>query len=106
MNEFFVKYWVEVIFGIICSIFGFCFKKISKKIKYQARKQLAIENGVQALLRDRLIDRYREAKQNGSISILDRENLNHMFQEYVNLGGNGTVKQLMTDLLELPTSNE
>ena len=106
MLEFLIKYWVEVLFGLACSIFGFCFKVITKKVKEQAKKQLAIEKGVQALLRDRLIDRYREVKQNGSISILDRENLNHMFQEYVNLGGNGTVKQLMTDLLQLPTSDE
>lgn len=101
-----IKYWVEVLFGIICTIFACGFKMISAKIKEQNQKQLAIENGVQALLRDRLIERYRECCLKGELSILDRENLNHMFEEYLNLKGNGTVKQLMNDLLDLPTKKE
>lgn len=58
--EYIIKYWIEVLFGLICTIFAFFFKMISAKIKEQNKKQLAIENGVQALLRDRLIERYRE----------------------------------------------
>lgn len=101
--EFVIKYWVEVVFGIVCGIFGFLFRFLNKKVKKQIEKQRAIENGVQALLRDRLIDRYDQCMKKGELSILDRENLNHMFDEYKNLGGNGTVEQLISDLLELPT---
>ncbi len=106
MLEYIIKYWLEIAFGLICGLFGYCFKIMSRKIKRQNDKQKAIENGVQALLRDRLIDRYNECVNKKEITILDRENLNHMYNEYVNLGGNGTVKQLMHDLLELPTKSE
>lgn len=62
-----------------------------------------MENGVQALLRNELIRRYREYESKGEISIIDKENVEHMFQEYRNLGGNGTVAKMYEELLELPT---
>ena len=36
------------------------------------------------------------------MSILDKENIEHMFKEYANLGGNGTVKKMYDELLGLP----
>lgn len=72
-------------------------------IKKDRKKDKAIENAVQALLRNELIRRYREYKTKGEMTILDKENIEHMFEEYKNLGGNGTVKELMDELLEVPT---
>jgi hypothetical protein len=37
------------------------------------------------------------------MSILDKGNIAEMFKQYQNLGGNGTVKELMNELLHLPT---
>ena len=82
--------------------FGFGFKIISSKFKQQSERQKAMENGVQALLRNELIRRYREYESKGEISILDKENVEHMFAEYRNLGGNGTVAKMYEELLELP----
>lgn len=82
--------------------FGFGFKIISNKFKQQSERQKAMENGVQALLRNELIRRYREYESKGEISILDKENVEHMFAEYRNLGGNGTVAKMYEELLELP----
>jgi hypothetical protein len=76
---------------------------LSTKFKKNKRKEKAIEEGVQALLRNELIRRYREYETKGELSILDKENIEEMFTQYENLGGNGTVKQLMTELLQLPT---
>ena len=78
-------------------------EKSLKKIKENKKKDKAIEEGVQALLRNELIRRYREYEQKGELSILDKENVEAMFVQYENLGGNGTVKQLMTEVLQLPT---
>lgn len=72
-------------------------------IKKDRKKDKAIENAVQALLRNELIRRYREYKVKGEMTILDKENIEHMYIEYTNLGGNGTVKELMDELLEVPT---
>lgn len=91
-----LNYLIPVILG---ALLGF----ISTKIKKDKKKELAIEQGVQALLRNELIRRYREYEIKGEISILDKENLEHMYAEYINLGGNGTVKKMYEDLIELPT---
>ena len=76
---------------------------LTSKLKKNRAKEKAIEEGVQALLRNELVRRYREYEIKGEMSILDKENIEEMFKQYENLGGNGTVKQLMTELMHLPT---
>lgn len=88
---------------LIPTILGGLLGFISTKFKKNKKKEKAIEEGVQALLRNELIRRYREYETKGELSILDKENIEEMFTQYENLGGNGTVKQLMTELLQLPT---
>lgn len=76
---------------------------LSSKLKKNRAKEQAIEDGVQALLRNELVREYREYKAKGELSILDKENIESMFRQYKNLGGNGTVEQLITELMRLPT---
>ena len=102
MFEFIVTYWLEVMFTLLCSVFTFLFKRLFKKIKENRERQNAVEAGLQALLRNELIRRYREYEEKGEISILDKENMEHMFKEYENLGGNGTVAQMYKEILNLP----
>lgn len=79
-------------------------EKEEKREAEQKEKQNALEEGVQALLRNELVRRYREYETKGEISIIDKENIEEMFKQYERLGGNGTVKQLiMVDLMKLKT---
>ena len=91
-----LSYLIPTILG---AILGF----IATNFKKNKQKDLAIEQGVQALLRNEIIRRYREFESKGEISILDKENLEEMFEQYKNLGGNGTVKKMMDELLNLKT---
>lgn len=95
MLDFIIKYWLEFIFGLMVAY-------LTKKIKTLHNREKAVENGVQALLRNELIRRYREYETKGEISILDKENIEHMFKEYKNLGGNGTVAKMYDEILSLP----
>lgn len=88
---------------IIPTILGAGIGFITTQLKKSNRKEKAIEEGVQALLRNELVRRYREYEVKGELSILDKENIEAMYKQYENLGGNGTVKQLMTELLKLRT---
>lgn len=88
---------------LITTVLGFGIGFISTKFKKNKTKEKAIEEGVQALLRNELVRRYREYEIKGELSILDKENIEAMFKQYEKLGGNGTVKHLMTELLQLPT---
>ena len=94
MIEFIIEYWLEVLLGLI-------FTGISYTVKTLYKKQRAVEQGVQALLRNELIRRYREYEVKGAITILDKENIEHMYKEYRNLGGNGTVAKMYDDLMNL-----
>lgn len=58
---------------------------LGAKIKKNKNKDIAIEEAVQALLRNEIIRRYREFEIKGEISILDKENLEAMFEQYKNL---------------------
>lgn len=91
-----IGYLIPTILGAIIGFLTTGFKRNRKKDK-------AIEEGVQALLRNELIRRYREYETKGELSIIDKENMEAMFKQYENLGGNGTVKHLMSELLNLPT---
>lgn len=93
----------EVIKWIIPFILGAIVSLAIRIIEKDRKRDKSIENAVQALLRNELIRRYREYKTKGEMTILDKENIEHMFEEYKNLGGNGTVKELMDELLEVPT---
>lgn len=94
MGEFILKYWVEVLLTGVCTFVSVTYKKIKKRFEEQDTKRKAIENGVQALLRNELIKNFREHKLEGSITLLDKENMDHMFTEYFNLGGNGMMKDI------------
>ena len=91
-----LNYMVPLILG---GIIGF----LSTKIKNYNKKDKAIEDGLVALLRNELVRRYREYETKGEMAILDKENIEDMFKQYENLGGNGTVKKMYKELLDLPT---
>ena len=88
---------------LIPAVLGAGIGFLSSKVKKDRAKEKAVEEGVQALLRNELVRRYREYEKKGEMSILDKENIEEMFKQYENLGGNGTVKQLMSELMQLPT---
>ncbi len=95
---------VKIVLGyLIPTILGGLLGFVSTKLSKIKKKDQAIEDGVQALLRNELIRCYREYQQKGEMTILDKENIEAMFIQYQNLGGNGTIKQLMTELLNSHT---
>jgi hypothetical protein len=95
-----ISYLIPTVLG---GVIGWLTTKVKKARTEEEIKQKALEEGVQALLRNELIRRYREYEVKGEMSILDKGNIEEMFKQYQNLGGNGTVKELMNELLHLPT---
>lgn len=95
--------WQQILGWFIPFILGSVITFLINRVKKDKKKDKAIETGVQALLRNEIIRRYREFESKGEISILDKENLEEMFVQYKNLGGNGTVKKMMDELLSLKT---
>jgi len=99
MMEFISTYWLGFLFTGIASVFGFIFR-------WMFAQFLALKLGVQAILRDRIIDQYNKWMDLKYIPIYALENVTAMYKEYHALGGNGTITKLYEELLELPHRKE
>lgn len=103
MPEWILKYWIEVLFGLITTGLIAGYKKLSSNISTKFKEQDAIKLGIQALLRDRIIQSYNHYQERGCCPIYALENVTALYTQYHNLGGNGTVTELMERLKDMPT---
>ena len=87
-----LSYWSEALVVAISTAVIVLFKKYK-----------ATQNGVQALLRNEIISNYNKHMEKGYMPIYERENMEKMYKEYRNLGGNGVAVELMEKLNRLPT---
>ncbi len=94
-------HWVTLLFG--SGILIEVFRRIFKKISDNEQKTKAIQKGVQALLRDRLIAEYNEALRKGYAHIYDKENFENMWNQYHDLGANGVMNEIRDKYKEFPT---
>lgn len=94
MLEVITKYWVQWACGIVAGIVVAAVKKLWTR-------QKAVERGIQALLRDRIVQAYYHYSERGWITLHGLEAVEKMYAEYHNLGGNGAVTKLIEDLKEL-----
>lgn len=77
-----------------------------RRIKSNDEKTEAVQKGVQALLRDRLYDKYEFYKEKGYAPIRARENFENMWTQYHNLGKNGVMDDIHIKFMELPTEKK
>lgn len=70
----------------------------------KGKSQDALQSGVQALLRDRIIQVHNHYMEKGAIPVYGMENVLDMYTAYHALGGNGAVTKLVDALKELPTA--
>lgn len=94
--NFILVNWVEWLFLIITTICGCGYKALKVKNK-------AISEGVQALLRDRIISTYNRAQDKGFCPIYEKESLKRLYTAYHNLGGNDVATELYHKTLEMDT---
>lgn len=99
MLDFVIKYFVEILCGLIVAVLSWFLRRISGKIK---RLEL-VEGGMQALLRDRIIQAYNKNVDRGFCPIYERDNIEKLYTSYHELGGNGTITELMKKVRTMPT---
>lgn len=99
-----VKDWITLLFG--SGILVTAWRYLYGRIKANDRKTEAVQLGVQALLRDRLISEYNKYHDKGYAPIYARENFENMWTQYHNLGKNGVMDDIHEKFMELPTEKE
>ena len=98
MIDFIQRYWVEAGFGAVLTLLGLAYRKILKEV----RQQRAIEEGIKALLWDRLYTLHDEACTKGHMSVDGLKNATNIYNQYHALGGNGVGTDLYERIKKLP----
>ncbi len=99
MRDFIIKYWLECLFSGALGLLGLVIRLMFARIK----RLSLVERGMQALLKDRIIQSYNHNIERGYCPIYSLESILDMYDQYHALGGNGTVTRLVTELQQLPT---
>ena len=74
-------------------------------VQAQFRQLQAVRSGVQALLRDRLLQGYHYYERRGWADYDDRANLENLYLQYHALGANGIMDHMRSQFLALPLRN-
>lgn len=105
MNEI-VRYidtqWVDWLFVAISTFLCFCYRQMAKRQKEESKKNAALHDGIQALLRDRIIQAYNHYQDKGYCPIYGKENVKRMYDAYHVLGGNDVATGLKDKLMKMP----
>ena len=99
---------ITIILSILSAsgILGIGTRAILSRLHQQEAQQKALEKGVQALLRDRMLHGYNKYTELGYAPVYAKENFENMYNQYHELGGNGVMTKLHVEFMELPTNKE
>lgn len=93
---------IEWLFLIISASLSFAYRHLAKKITTESKKNKALHEGMQALLRDRIIGAYNHYQDKKFCPIYAKENVKRMYDAYHDLGGNDVATRLKDNLLSMP----
>ena len=102
-----MKYWLTAGFTLISGAIANLYRKVKSERELSEKKLTAVELGIQALLRDKIIaeyDKYNRETGLGYYPIYKRHNLENMHKQYEALGENGVIDDLYHKLLKLPVA--
>lgn len=100
--EYITSHLIESLFTIISAICLFLYGKIKKTINTIAYNKATLL----VITKDLFVQKYYLYTKIGSISLLEKESLNSLYQEYKKLGGNSVVDDLYQKINTLPLTKE
>jgi hypothetical protein len=100
------KWWLTWVLGLIGTGIIAGFRVLYKRQKAAEIRQTALESGVQAILRDRILTSYYHYHEKGKITLHGLENVEAMYRSYHDLGGNGTMTHLVEVMREMEVIDE
>ena len=104
--EWIENYGPQLLYWALTGVVGAFAVWVWRKIKAQKVEQDAIEDGVKAILHDRIYQAHHHYIEQGYCSLDDKKNIEYLYRPYERLGGNGTGKQAYKEIMGLPTEPE
>lgn len=93
---------IEWLFALITGVVGLGYRNLSKRFKAEQKKNAAIADGMQSLLRESVVNNYNKYTEKGYCPIYAKETVRHVYEAYHNLGGNDVATKLYNTLLAMP----
>ena len=105
MPEWIARYWVEWLFGIVAALAAASYRRVNRHMRHAQKKDRALDDGMRALLRDRIISACDRCFEKGYAPVYARENISSMYDAYHSLGGDGIVTDMVRQTMKLPYMN-
>lgn len=105
ITKIILENWIEWLMLGVFSAASLWHRKVMKAIFDERVKNKAVAEGVEALLRDRIIDSYNNYEKKGVCPIYAKENVKRLYMPYHELGGNDVATELVEQLLQMPSVN-
>lgn len=105
MNEithYLATHWTEWIFAFLSAVLMWGYRDMKHQRIVDTERNNAIREGVESLLRDRIIQSYNHYQDKGYCPIYGKENVKRMYDAYHALGGNDVATKLKDTLLLMP----
>lgn len=91
--------WVEWLFAAAVSILAFLYRNIAARLQTEQKKNEAIADGVQSLLRESIVSNYNKYTEKGFCPIYAKESIKKVYAAYHDLGGDDIATQLYQKIL-------
>lgn len=96
-------HWVEWLFTLCLAALAWAWRTVAARLKAETKKNEAIADGVQSLLRESIVGNYNRYADKGFCPIYAKESIKKVYHAYSNLGGNDVATDLYKKMLEMPT---
>lgn len=92
---------MEIVVAVLLMVISFIGGALVRSVKKSRKRQVAIEDGLRALLRDSIIHECDRCADRGYMRIHNLESVEDMSRLYYTLDGNGAVTKLVQDFKKL-----
>lgn len=99
--HFIASHWLQWLFSALLAILAAGYRQIAARLKEEQKKNEAIAQGVQSLLRESIVDNYNKYSDKGFCPIYAKESIKKVYEAYHALGGNDVATELYEKLLKM-----
>lgn len=102
ITQYIATHWIEWMVSMSTIVLGFLYRQTSKRLKEEQKKNKAVAEGVQCLLRESIVSNYNKYQEREFCPIYAKESIKKAYAAYHTLGGNDVATQLYNTLLKMP----
>lgn len=103
LKETILSYWVEWVCIGFSTLLCFTYRSLAKRFREEREINIAMREGMKALLHDRIIEKCEKCLTKGHCTTDDMDEIIYSYTPYKALNGNGSAERIFGQVKELPT---